>query len=78
LNEPSPDDFEVDLTERRVIHKPSGMWFSFYEYLTEEDWKKSDSVIYRDNPEWTIDRMKLAAMAKEIAIEKGMTAKKPS
>jgi len=68
----SPDDFDVDLTERKVIHKESGIWFSFYEYPDENDWKRSDNVIYRDNPEWVGDRRKLAAAAKEAAMAKGM------
>jgi len=73
----TPDDFDVDLRERKVIHKPSGMWFSFYEYNTEDDWKDSTSVIYRDNPDWPGDRRELAAAAKHAAVAKGMTARKP-
>ena len=74
----SADEFDVDLKDRKVLHKSSGIWFSFYEYLNEEDWGRSDSVIYRDNPEWAGDRKQLAASAKEAAIAKGMTARKPS
>jgi hypothetical protein len=48
----SPDEFDVDLAERRVTHRSSGIWFSFYEYLNEDDWLKSDSVTYRDNSRW--------------------------
>jgi hypothetical protein len=33
------DEFDVDLNERRGVHQPSGIWFSFYEYLNEEDWE---------------------------------------
>ena len=73
-----PDDFVVDLTERTVLHKPSGIWFSFYEYNNEKDWEQSDSVTYRDNPSFTGDRMKLAAAAKEAAIATGMTARRPN
>ena len=71
-------DFDVNLSERRVVHKPSGIWFSFYEYTNEEDWRRSDSVTFRDNPDWEGDRRALAASAKAAAIEKGMKARKPS
>jgi hypothetical protein len=71
------DDFDVDLAERRVVHKPSGMWFEFYEYTTEDDWKRSDSVIFRDVPEWRGDRAQLAAAAKKAALAQGMMAKRP-
>lgn len=69
-------EFDVDLMEREVLHRPSGITFSFYEYYTEDDWRRSDSVIYRDNPSWTGDRMALAAAAKQAALVKGMTAQK--
>jgi hypothetical protein len=71
-----PQDFDVDISERRVLHKPSGIWFSFYEYNNEDDWKKSDSVTFRDNPTWPGDRKALAAAAKAAAIASGMTARK--
>jgi hypothetical protein len=67
-----PDEFDVDLDERKVIHRESGIWFSFYEYPNEGDWKRTDSVIYRDNPAWEGDRRELAAAAKHAAILKGM------
>jgi hypothetical protein len=73
----SLDDFDVDLHERVVLHKPSGIWFQFYEYLGEDDWRRSDSVIYRENPNWPGDRGELAAAAKEAAIKSGMKARKP-
>ena len=73
----SPDEFDVDLLERRVSHRKSGIWFSFYEYLNEEDWSKSDSVTYRDNPRWEGDRKLLAASAKNAAMLRGMTARRP-
>ncbi len=68
----SPDDFDVDLSERKVIHKDSGIWFSFYEYPNEDDWERTDSVIYRDNPDWVGDRRELAAAAKHAAMARGM------
>jgi hypothetical protein len=71
------DDFDVDLYNRRVVHKPSGMWFTFYEYADEENWKTSDSVIYHNNPKWPGSRMELAAAAKAAAIQNGMRARKP-
>jgi hypothetical protein len=74
----SPNDFDVDPLERKVVHKESGIWFRFYEYLNEEDWKRSDSVIYRDNPKWAGNRMELAAAAKNAALVKGMKARKPT
>jgi hypothetical protein len=74
----STSDFEVNLAERRVVHKPSGMWFSFYEYTNEDDWRRSDSVIFRDNPEWPGNRGALAAAAKRAAIDSGMKAQKPA
>jgi hypothetical protein len=70
-------EFDVDLAERRVTHKASGIWFSFYEYLNEGDWLKSDSVTYRDNPRWEGDRNLLAASAKSAAVAEGMTARRP-
>jgi len=73
----SPDEFDVDLVERRVTHRESGIWFSFYEYLSEDDWHKSDSVTYRDNPHWEGNRNLLAASAKNAAVVKGMTARRP-
>ena len=74
----SPDDFDVDLSERRVVHKKSGIWFEFYEYANEEDWRRTDSVIFRDNPRWEGDRRALAAAAKQAAISAGMTARVPA
>ena len=72
-----PDEFDVDLAERRVTHRASRIWFSFYEYLNEDDWLKSDSVTYRDNPRWDGNRNLLAASAKNAAVVKGMTARRP-
>lgn len=74
----SPDAFDVDPLDRRVVHRESGIWFEFYEYLNEEDWKQSDSVIYRDNPKWAGDRRQLAAAAKNAALVKGMKARRPA
>ena len=71
-------EFIVDLSDRTVLHKPSGIFFSFYEYRDEKDWLTSQSVIYRDNPNFLGDRMALAAAAKEAAISKGMKARKPA
>jgi hypothetical protein len=73
----APDQFDVDLLDRIVLHKPSGMWFQFYEYLNEDDWRRSDSVIYREVPNWKGDRNALAAAAKRAALERGMTARRP-
>lgn len=78
VDELSSDAFDVDPLERRVVHKELGIWFEFYEYLNEEDWKRSDSVIYRDNPKWTGDRRQLAAAAKNAALIKGMKARRPA
>ena len=72
------DEFDVDLEERSVFHRPSGIWFSFYEYTNEKDWERSDSVVYRENPSWTGDRRLLAAAAKRAAIAKGMKAMRPA
>lgn len=77
MDEFSPEQFDVDLAERTVFHKPSKIWLRFYVYTTEEGWQKSDSVTLRDNPEWTGDRMALAAAAKRVAIKRGMTATRP-
>jgi len=71
------EDFDVNLPLRKVVHKPSGIWFEFYEYLSENDWNRSDSVVYHDRPEWSGDRMELAAAAKDAAIKGGMRARKP-
>jgi hypothetical protein len=71
-------DFDVDLNERRVIHRTSGIWVQFYEYLSKEDWLKSDSITYREVPTWTGDRNILIGAAKRAAIEKGMTERRPA
>ena len=71
-------DFIVDLDDRNVIHKPSKILFSFYEYSNEDDWRSSESVVYRDNPDFQGDRMELAAAAKKAAIVAGMKARKPA
>jgi hypothetical protein len=77
MTELALDDFDVNLPLRKVVHKPSGIWFEFYEYPNEEDWKRSDSVVYHDKPEWSGNRLELAAAAKEAAIKKGMKARRP-
>ena len=69
-------DFVVNLAERRVVHKPSRMWFVFYEYTNENDWRRSDSVIFRDNPKYAGNRATLAAAAKKAAIDAGMMARR--
>jgi hypothetical protein len=76
VNELKPEDFEVNLGERRVLHKPSGIVVSFYEYTNEDDWRRSDSVTLRDNPRWRGDRGELARAAKAVAVQEGMTATK--
>ncbi len=73
-----PSEFEVDLADRSVTHEPSGIRFSFYEYTVESDWLASDSVIFRDNPQWHGDRAELARSAKAAAVIGGMTAKRPA
>lgn len=70
-------DFDVDLKQRVVTHRPSNIRFSFYEYGNEEDWRKSDSVVMRDNPYFVGNRSLLARAAKEAAITMGMRAQKP-
>lgn len=72
-----PEDFDVDLLARRVTHRPSKIVVSFYEYLNEDDWQKTDSATLRDNPSWPGDRYELARMAKEVAMARGMKARKP-
>ena len=71
-------DFDVDLVERMVRHKPSGIEIEFYEYPNEEDWKRSDSALLRDNPIWPGDRYELAGLAKQAAVAAGMKAHKPA
>jgi hypothetical protein len=71
-----PRDFDVDLVERLVRHKPSGIEIEFYEYPNEEDWKRSDSALLRDNPIWPGDRYELARSAKQAAMAAGMKAHK--
>jgi len=71
------DDFDVDLNERRVIHRPSGIAFSFYAYATEADWLASDTATMRDNLDFDGDRGDLAAAAQRAAVAKGMTARQP-
>jgi hypothetical protein len=77
VNELTADNFVVDLAERQVRHKPSGIVVYFYEYLTEDDWRRSDSVKLRDHPSYIGDRRELARAAKEAALAKGMTKQKP-
>ena len=72
----TPDEFDVDLRERRVTHRPSRIVVSFYEYTNEEDWRKADSVTLRDNPSWPGDRYELARAAKAAAIARGMKARR--
>ena len=31
------EDFEFDLEKRHVLHKPSGIWFSYYRYPNPDD-----------------------------------------
>ncbi len=52
----SREDFDVDLEKREVRHKESGIRFSFYKYLNEADWERSDNTMFRDNPAWDGDR----------------------
>jgi len=72
------EDFVVDLAERRIVHRPSGIEIEFYEYLNENDWDKSDSVLLRDNPFWPGDRAEIARKAKEAALAAGMRSRKPA
>jgi hypothetical protein len=78
VSSPRPEEFDVDLAERRVVHKPSGIEIEFYEYTNEQDWKKSGSAMLRDNPFWPGDRAELAQVAKEAAIAAGMQSRKPA
>jgi len=78
MSPPKMEDFDVDLTERLVTHKPSGIEVSFYEYLSEDDWKKSDSALLRDNPFWPGNRYELARVAKDAALAAGMMSRKPA
>jgi hypothetical protein len=71
-------EFDVDVDERKVMHRPSGIWFSFYEYPNEDDWKQSDSVMFHDQPRWRGHRQELARAAKRAALAKGMKASRPS
>ncbi|MFI5387595.1 MAG: hypothetical protein ACHQ50_15920 [Fimbriimonadales bacterium] len=73
-----PAEFDVDLDERTVFHRPSEIRLWFYEYQNDDDWHKSDSVTLHDNPKWDGDRMALARDAKEAAILAGMTARRPN
>jgi hypothetical protein len=77
VNTPRLEDFDVDLTERLVRHKPSGIEVSFYEYTNESDWERSDTAMLRDNPSWPGDRAEIAHMAKAAAIAAGMKFHKP-
>jgi hypothetical protein len=70
-------DFDIDLKERLVTHKPSGIEISFYEYTNERDWEISDTAMLRDNPSWPGDRAELARMAKQAAMAAGMRSHKP-
>ena len=73
-----PTDFLVDLDDRTVVHKPTGIRFSFYEYQSEADWQKSTSVIFRADPNFQGEYGQLAAAAKRAAIQQGMKARKPA
>ena len=70
------DEFEVDLVERKVHHRPLGMVFSLYEYQSEAGWLKSDTTSYSDNPNWEGDRAELAEKVKAAALKAGMMAKR--
>ena len=77
MNSLKPEDFDVDLAERRVVHMPSGIEVEFYEYTNEQDWERSGSALLRDNPFWPGDRAEIALMAKEAALAAGMKSRKP-
>lgn len=63
-----PQEFSIDLEERKVLHTTSGIWFrmSYFE---------GDGVSFRDNPSWRGDRMALAAQARAFAIANGIVFK---
>jgi hypothetical protein len=67
-------EFDVDVSKRYAIHKPSGISFAFNRYPSEDDWKAASPKSFRDRPDWDADRMELAKAAKRAALAAGMKA----
>ena len=59
-------DFTVDIDARTARHS-SGASASFYPYLNDDDWRRSDVVFLYDGP-----ATELAYRAKAAALEAGM------
>jgi hypothetical protein len=59
--------FNVDVAERKVTHKSSGISFVFYEGFTN-----GGNVLLKDNPEWIGDRQQLMTAAAHVAVASGM------
>ena len=74
LAKPRLEDFDVDLAERIVTHRPSRISFVFDVFLNEADWQRAEAKSWRDNAAWLGDSAELARMAKAAAIAEGMKA----
>ena len=68
----APEDFLVDLRERKVVHRHTGIWFTFYEHANQALWDADNSVAFHDKPEFHGDRRQLAENAKRAAVKAGM------
>ncbi len=67
-----PDSFEVD-RENRVVRHNSGVEFHYYEYRCEADWLATDVATVANPSLFKGNLSALAAVAKRVAIERGMT-----
>ncbi len=71
------EHFTVDLSRRMVRHA-SGVEFQYYEYLKEADWHTTDVAIVANPKGFQGDLNALAAVAKQVAIESGMSYCRPT
>lgn len=71
-----PEHFEVDLDKRKVTHT-SGVEITYYDYYNDEDWQATDAGLMRNPSLFEGDIGELVAMAKRIAIQRGMGHRRP-
>lgn len=64
-------EWTVDLVARLVRHR-SGAEATFYRYLSEEDWLKSDVALCHNPYLFEEGQLEFARRAKEIAVRAGM------
>lgn len=72
-----PDSFKVD-REKRVVRHTSGVEIRYYEYNCEADWLATDVATVSNPSLFKGNINELAAVAKRMAIEQGMTHCRPA